>query len=636
MLIIAGIAGCAVNGSGAGPAAASAMRTDRRADQTRPAGEARDLLAGGVRVGEGEIAAGTEATPAPAPDSKANYAFEIDAPEPLARLILANTLLGRWQYRDDYDFSQRALFARRAPEEVRQVLSTEGYFEPEVEIEESLFKVSMKVWTGVRSTVNLARIRFDGEVLGAAFAARRRQMEQAWPLPEGSFFDQRAWNNAKRDLLNALRNEGFPRAAIRDSRAAVDLEKTAVALEITVDSGPLTRIGRVVYNGLDRYDPSLLVPLQRFGAGDAYSLRALLDFQTRVRDTRWFTTVNVLPDLAALESDPSRRDIDIRVELVEARSERLTLGVGYSTDHGIRGQIGWIDRNWLGRAWQLETRLAVDKLTQQASIGVRTPLESEGHYWSAGQTVERQDIQNTVNETGSLFVGRGRQLGDIEYFASLTYQVDREIIRAADRAKTYTSERALVPGYSWNIRRLDSRLQPTTGYTFNAQVSGALDEVMSTANFLRGYSRTLRFIPMPRDSALKGGVLLLIAEGGAVFADSRNGIPSQNLFRAGGSQSIRGYSYQSIGIRRGTSIIGGRYLVAGTVEYQHPTPLPGVAGAVFYDRGGVDDDWRALRTVAGYGIGARLRTPVGPINVDLAYGQADRQLRFHLSIGYTF
>ena len=92
---------------------------------------------------------------------------------------------------------------------------------------------------------------------------------------------------------------------------------------------------------------------------------------------------------------------------------------------------------------------------------------------------------------------------------------------------------------------------------------------------------------------------------------------------------------RSIGIRRGTSIIGGRYLMLGSVEYQHPvTPI--VAAAVFYDRGGVSDFWRDMRTVAGYGVGARLRTPVGPINLDVAYGQADRHVRLHLSIGYTF
>ena len=76
-------------------------------------------------------------------------------------------------------------------------------------------------------------------------------------------------------------------------------------------------------------------------------------------------------------------------------------------------------------------------------------------------------------------------------------------------------------------------------------------------------------------------LLLLYPQALSVFSESRDGVPSQNLYRAGGAQSVRGYSYQSIGIRRGPSIIGGRYLVVGSIEYQHPI-VPSVAGAVFY------------------------------------------------------
>lgn len=608
-------------------AALGAPTPEARPDEARPA----DGAAGSEGSSDGD-----RRPPAPpAADQKANYAFEIDAPPELQKLIRDNILLGRWQYRDDFDYSQRALFVRRAPEEIREVLSTEGYFQPDVEITESLFKVSLKVWAGARSTVNRALVEFDGEVLAPEHDRRRDRLLAAWALPAGSFFNQRAWDGAKRAILDALRNDGFPRATIKESRAAVDLGKTAVSLDLTVDSGPLMRFGQVSFNGLQRYDAEILEVLQRFKPGDVYSLQTLLDFQNRVRDTRYFTSVTVLPDLAALESDPQRREVDIRVELVEAQSERLTLGIGYSTDRGVRGQIGWIDRNWLGRAWQLESRLIVDQVSQQGTLSVRTPLDAERHYYATGLKLERKDIQDTVNETGSYYVGRGRQLGDIEYFASLTYQVDREKIFSGGQLSRVTDNRALVPGYSWNIRRLDSRLYPTAGYTFNAQLSGATAEVLSTATFFRGYVRTLRFLPMPAESPLAGGVLLLVGEAGAVLAESRDGIPSENLFRAGGSQSVRGYAYQSLGVRRGDSIVGGRYLLAGTVEYQHPV-TPSIAGAVFYDRGGAGDGWTEFGTVGGYGVGLRWRTPVGPINFDIAYGQAVGRFRFHFSIGYTF
>jgi len=58
--------------------------------------------------------------------------------------------------------------------------------------------------------------------------------------------------------------------------------------------------------------------------------------------------------------------------------------------------------------------------------------------------------------------------------------------------------------------------------------------------------------------------------------------------------------------------------------------------AVFYDAGNAADKVKDLKPKSGYGIGARWRSPVGPINVDLAYGHAAKKARLHFSLGFTF
>jgi len=35
----------------------------------------------------------------------------------------------------------------------------------------------------------------------------------------------------------------------------------------------------------------------------------------------------------------------------------------------------------------------------------------------------------------------------------------------------------------------------------------------------------------------------------------------------------------------------------------------------------------------GYGVGVRWRSPVGPLKLDLAYGQEVQRFRLHLSVG---
>ena len=56
---------------------------------------------------------------------------------------------------------------------------------------------------------------------------------------------------------------------------------------------------------------------------------------------------------------------------------------------------------------------------------------------------------------------------------------------------------------------------------------------------------------------------------GATFAPSSGGIPQDFLFRTGGSNTVRGYAYQSLGVQEGSAIVGGRYLVTMSGEYTH-------------------------------------------------------------------
>jgi translocation and assembly module TamA len=58
--------------------------------------------------------------------------------------------------------------------------------------------------------------------------------------------------------------------------------------------------------------------------------------------------------------------------------------------------------------------------------------------------------------------------------------------------------------------------------------------------------------------------------------------------------------------------------------------------ATFIDAGNAADRVSDLKPVYGYGVGARLRTPVGPLRLDVAYGEATRSVRMHLSFGLSF
>jgi translocation and assembly module TamA len=58
--------------------------------------------------------------------------------------------------------------------------------------------------------------------------------------------------------------------------------------------------------------------------------------------------------------------------------------------------------------------------------------------------------------------------------------------------------------------------------------------------------------------------------------------------------------------------------------------------AAFVDAGNAANSVSSLDPAVGYGVGARVRTPIGPFRFDLAYGQRTGGVRVHMSVGLTF
>lgn len=579
----------------------------------------------------------------PGPALAANYALEIEAPEELVGPLRERTLLGRWIDETGFESDQLPLFVDRAKEEAAAIVRAAGYFSARIDVtlveapSAGLPRVRIVVDAGARTTVNRFELRIDGPRSAQAI---RETLVDRWPLPEGSFFRTTEWSQGKRLLLDILQQRGFVRARVVESRAEVDPALTAASLSLHLDAGPRLAFGAMTVRGLARYDRSIVEALRtwdeasddRATDGDPYSFDELLGFQARLRASGYFDSVDVLPDLAAVEADPQRTTVPVIVDLGERKAQRAMFGVGYSTDEGARGLLGYEHRNLLGRGWQLESGVLWQSVRRRVFASVRTPQRSSGHYYQAGARLERFDVQGELTDKRTLFVGEGKHGEDTERFVSLQYQIEE---RTLPLAAAPEQRRALTLGYAWNRRRLDSPIDPRSGYSISAQVSGAARALGSDRSFARLYTRAMRFWPMPRESALGDGLLVGMVEAGYVLARSRDDIPSENLFRTGGTQSIRGYQYLSLGLPEAGAIVGGRVLALASLEYQHPI-APNWAGAVFADVGNATDRWVDYSAVWGYGAGVRWRSPIGPVNLDLAYGEAVRSWRVHLSVGYAF
>jgi translocation and assembly module TamA len=319
-------------------------------------------------------------------------------------------------------------------------------------------------------------------------------------------------------------------------------------------------------------------------------------------------------------------DTPLLVTVVESQARRIELGVGYSTDRSARAQATYTDNNAFDRGWNSTLKLEVDGLVQEATAGLAFPRQESGWRYLLGGNVKHEDIQDQEVLNWSVSGAHLYAVEEYESALSLQYLTERSRIGEGE----WDNSEALFLNQRWLWNTLDDPVNPRVGSTFQLQVGGASEALLSTRTFGRVHVRAnhLRYL-LPQVS------LQLRGEAGAVLADSRQGIPSEYVFRTGGDTSIRGFAFESLGVDQNGAVVGGRYLVVGSAELiTWFSPQWGTAG--FVDAGNAWDELDAFDPVYGVGFGVRWRSPVGNLNLDLAWPEGRGEGRLHFSVGIIF
>jgi len=506
---------------------------------------------------------------------------------------------------------------------VSEILSTEGYFSPQFEFAESPGELHLKLDPGPRTTIGEVAVDIDGPL----DPARRQALVTDWRLPVGQPFRQEDWNNAKQQVLADLLAVEHAAARLVDSHAEIDTETHRAALSARYDSGPRYRFGELRIEGLQRYPPELVARYNRsVRPGEPYREDRLNALQTTLQATPYFSSVQAALDMSAEPGADGAVDVPVVLRLRERPANSIALGVGASSNTGARIEFKYHTPDVFNQAWELDSGLRLEQKKQTAYTDVFLPPDERNRRHSVGLMGEATDIQGLRTQRYAFGAQTVQQRGSVEQRLSLNWEEEK---READGVDASTS-RALVPNAMWTLRQVDSVLDPRHGFVLQVQLGGGAKAALSDRNFLRLHARYQQFIPLGQVDTLS-----LRGEIGYTAADSRQGIPQDYLFRTGGTGSVRGYAYQSLGIREGSAIVGGRYMGVVSAEVTHWLDEDwGIAG--FVDAGDAVDDIKTRSPAVGYGLGARWRSPAGPIGADLAYGQRTGSVQLHFSLAIPF
>jgi translocation and assembly module TamA len=569
------------------------------------------------------------------------FNLEVRAPGPVRELLERHLELQRYRWVPDLDEAELTRLLRLAERDARQLLGTLGYFAPQLEIRRepaaagAVPDIVVAVEPGTPATVTEVDIGFAGDIAASeepeAILQRARIREQ-WRLPAGRRWTQEAWNDAKSDALRELVARRYPAGRIGFSQADIDAATQRARLGLRLDSGPLFRLGEMQVGGIERYDPVVVPRIARLPPGTIYDQDKIQRAQLRLVGSGYFDSAFIYVDPAA---DPDAAPVQVTVR--ESPLHKVVLGVGFSTDAGPRASVEYTHNRLPGLDWRAVTKLQVDRKAPFLATELFAIPDADGWRWGVAGRIERVDDDELVTHSQMLRVGRTRSEERID--RNVYVQFDRSNVRADEGAPPPADTgdgTAISANYVWNGRYFDRTPYPERGFAIGAEFGAGLTLVGSRSPFQRTVLRGLQILP------LASGRIQWRAEAGAVVARRSARVPSTQLFRTGGDTSVRGYGFRDIGVLQPSGVVGpGRYLAVGSIEWQQPIRRGGVdtdfEGVVFVDGGAVADRVPDLQDVSfGIGTGVRFRSPLGPLQVDLAYGLEARRLRLHVNLGTTF
>jgi translocation and assembly module TamA len=572
--------------------------------------------------------------------------LEVVAPKPLAELLQDNLDLGRVNRLAAGEPLQEGEFDRllaAAPQQARDLLDTEGYFNAQVDITRVTAPgaagppaVRVVVQPGPRSRVRAVDLQVQGALAsaaatpGAPFGAHARQAEQAlrdgWPLPPGSPWRNPDWARAKSATVAGLRAQGYVQADWLRTQAQVDAATQQVDLAATMASGPLFRVGGLRVRGLKVQDEKTVVRIANLRPGEPATEAMLLDIQERLQKSDLFDRTTVVLDL----DPPTPEATPVVVRLGERKLQEATLGVGFGANVGARVTLNHVHRRPFGQRWVARNNFDIAQVRQRWAGEISTQTLPRLYRNLVGGVLERVESDTDTVTAAQLRVGRAQDTG----------RISRLLFTQFDHSTTTSPlgrqrADALTLQYHGVWRSVDDLLLPTQGRVWSGQlgVGHASSEPGGRGPFARLYGRLDAYRPLGDTWFGLGRVELgqIVSRGGVQ-------VPETLRFRAGGDESVRGYAYRSLTTVVDGVEVGGEVLFTASLEAARPllARIPALWGTVFVDAGRAAASWDALRPALGYGVGLQYRSPVGPVKLDFAWGEETRKLRLHLTVGLAF
>ncbi len=426
---------------------------------------------------------------------------------------------------------------------------------------------------------------------------------------------------AETRLFDALREEGYALAKV--SAPAVIEDPAADSLDVTyrVTTGPRVDFGKISVKGLHTVNQSFIDKRLLIHSGEQFNPKAVEKARADLASLGVFSSVLVKPS-DRLDADGR---IPIEFDVVEGPAHAVTFGAAYSTDLGAGLTTTWSDRNLFGNAEQLNLTGGIEA---GGTVEHGLAYNASAQFIKPDFLDRNQSLQADLGAVKQNLIAYNQQGVSADLLLKRTFLthwsasigISGEVERIGQEGVTRDYTLVGLP----IVVKYDSTnnlLDPTTGFRATATATPTQSFGGSHATFVLMQLSGSTYLDLSNLWNNPGrSVIALRGLAGTAQGASQFELPPDQRFYAGGSGTIRGYAYQSVGPQfpDGTPE-GGTSVVAGSVEFRQRI-LANYGFVAFLDGGQASASGSPFADGVrfGTGIGFRYYTSFGPLRLDVA------------------
>ncbi|MDH2915962.1 MAG: outer membrane protein assembly factor BamA [Gallionella sp.] len=537
-------------------------------------------------------------------------------------------------------------------ESIRTLYLNSGYMDFSVDSTQVSISPNKKdIFITLNITEGEKYIISDIKVASAKGGLSNEEIRKMILIQPGDTFSREKLTEASGKISERYGEDGYAFANV-NAIPDIDKEKHQVGFTYMLDPMQRAYVRRINVTGNDKTRDEVIRREFRQMEGGWFATSKIKKSKQRIDRLGFFSTVNI-------ETQPvqgTNDQLDLNLSIGEKPTGNFNAGMGFSDNEGLTFMGGVTQSNLFGTGNYLSTQINTSKVNQVYSVSYTNPYYTDDGISRGFDVYKRRTNATTISvsqytsETFGGGVRYGVPINDEEMFhyglalenttIGLTSISPQRFI---DYINMFGVTNQNVLGtIAWSRDTRDSAINTTDGATQRASIEASLP-ISGQKYYKLNYTQQL-FHPLNHNFTLR-----LNGDIGVAGGYDGDLLPFFKNFYAGGTGSVRGFDYSSLGPRDLNGYaLGGDRRVIGNAEILFPFPgmekEKSVRLSTFIDGGAVYGASSLVPASIGmrysYGLGITWFSPAGPIQLSWASPlnsqPQDKLQNFQFSIGGMF